>query len=403
MDVTSLHVACCMIKYIDEVEITNKKVLVRADFDVTLNPNYTIADDARITHNIPTLQYLLKNNNKLICVAKLGRPKMKDPAFSLKVVVEKLKEYFPEYTITLIDDFVTTDKSRFENQKNNEIFVLENIRFYPEEKKNDLEFAKKLASLADVYVNDAFAMSHRVEASIVGITSYLPSYGGLLLKKEVATIIKAIKEPQKPFIAIIGGSKIDTKINIIGKLMEVSSSILIGGGLANTFLCAQGIDIGKSYCEYEKVAKARQLIHLAGQRNTTIVLPTDVVIGDKENSKDRGEVVQINNIPTDASILDIGPDSQAKYGSIIATAKTIVWNGPVGFFENPAFRMGTDFIYYAIAHNTDAISIVGGGDTLSAISKKEYLDKITHISTGGGAMLELIEKGTLPGLDALDK
>jgi len=385
-----------MIKYIDEVEITNKRVLVRADFDVTLNPNYTIADDARIIHNIPTLRYLLKNNNKLICVAKLGRPKMKDPAFSLKVVVEKLKEYLPEYTITLIDDFITADKSIFANQKSNEIFVLENIRFYPEEKKNDPEFAKKLASLADIYVNDAFAMSHRVEASVVGVTSYLPSYGGLLLKKEVATIMKAVREPQKPFVAIIGGSKIGTKINIIGKLMEVSNSILIGGGLANTFLCAQGIDIGKSYCEYEKVAKARQLIHLAGQRNATIVLPTDVVL-------DGGEVVRIDKIPVGATILDIGPDTQAKFGSIIASAKTIVWNGPVGYFENPAFRRGTDFIYYAIAHNTGAISIVGGGDTLSAISKKEYLDKITHISTGGGAMLELIEKGTLPGLQALDK
>jgi len=385
-----------MIKYIDEVETTNKRVLVRADFDVTLNPNYTIADDARIIHNIPTLRYLLKNNNKLICVAKLGRPKMKDPAFSLKVVVEKLKEYLPEYTITLIDDFITADKSIFANQKSNEIFVLENIRFYPEEKKNDPEFAKKLASLADIYVNDAFAMSHRVEASVVGVTSYLPSYGGLLLKKEVATIMKAVREPQKPFVAIIGGSKIDTKINIIGKLMEVSNSILIGGGLANTFLCAQGIDIGKSYCEYEKVAKARQLIHLAGQRNATIVLPTDVVL-------DGGEVVRIDKIPVGATILDIGPDTQAKFGSIIASAKTIVWNGPVGYFENPAFRRGTDFIYYAIAHNTGAISIVGGGDTLSAISKKEYLDKITHISTGGGAMLELIEKGTLPGLQALDK
>lgn len=385
-----------MIKYIDEVEITNKRVLVRADFDVTLNPNYTIADDARIIHNIPTLRYLLKNNNKLICVAKLGRPKMKDPAFSLKVVVEKLKEYLPEYTITLIDDFITADKSIFANQKSNEIFVLENIRFYPEEKKNDPEFAKKLASLADIYVNDAFAMSHRVEASVVGVTSYLPSYGGLLLKKEVATIMKAVREPQKPFVAIIGGSKIGTKINIIGKLMEVSNSILIGGGLANTFLCAQGIDIGKSYCEYEKVAKARQLIHLASQRSTTIVLPTDVVL-------DGGEVVRIDKIPVGATILDIGPDTQAKFGSIIASAKIIVWNGPVGYFENPAFRRGTDFIYYAIAHNTGAISIVGGGDTLSAISKKEYLDKITHISTGGGAMLELIEKGTLPGLQALDK
>lgn len=392
-----------MIKYIDEIEIVNKRVLVRADFDVTLNPNYTIADDARIIHNIPTLQYLLKNNNTLICVAKLGRPKMKDPAFSLKVVVEKLKEYLPEYTITLIDDFTTADKSIFDNQKRNEIFVLENIRFHPEEKKNDSEFAKKLASLAEIYVNDAFAMSHRVEASIVGVTSHLPSYGGLLLKKEVATIIKAVREPQKPFVAIVGGSKIDTKINIIGKLMEVADSILIGGGLANTFLCAQGREIGKSYCEYEKVAKARQLLLLASQKNTIVVLPTDVVIGDKENSKDGGEVVQIDKIPAGASILDIGPDTQAKFGSIIATAKTIVWNGPVGYFENPTFRRGTDFVYYAIAHNTSAVSIVGGGDTLSAISKKEYLDTITHISTGGGAMLELIEKGTLPGLEALDK
>lgn len=391
------------ITYIDETDISDKRVLLRADFDVTLNPNYTIADDARIKKNIPTLQYLLKKNNKLICVAKLGRPKTRDSAFSLKIVVEKLKEYLPEYKITLVDDFITQDKALFQNQQNNEILVLENIRFYPEEKKNDMEFAQKLASLADVYVNDAFAMSHRVEASIVGITSLLPSYGGLLLKAEVATIMKVIREPQKPVVAIIGGSKIDTKINIIGKLMEVADYVLIGGGLANTFLCAKGIDIGKSYCEYEKVAKARQLLFLASQKHTAVILPSDVVIGDKDNSKEGGEVVQVDKIPPGSTILDIGPDSQAKYGSIIATAKTIVWNGPVGYFENPAFRRGTDFIYYAIAHNQDAISVVGGGDTLSAISKKEYLDQITHISTGGGAMLELIEKGTLPGLEALNK
>ena len=391
------------ITYIDETNISNKHVLVRADFDVSLNPNYTIADDVRIKQNIPTLRYLLQNGNKLICVAKLGRPKMKEPALSLRVVVEKLKEYLPEYTITLIGDFLTADKHIFENQKNNEILVLENIRFYPEEKKNDPEFAKKLAALADVYVNDAFAMSHRVEASIVGITSLLPSYGGLLLKKEVSTIMKAVREPQKPFVAIIGGSKIDTKISIIGKLMEIADYVLIGGGLANTFLCAEGIDIGKSYCEHEKVAKARQLLFSATQKKTEVILPTDAVIGDKENSKEGGEVVLISKIPPGAAMLDIGPDTQATFGSIIATAKTIVWNGPVGCFENPEFRRGTDFIYYAIAHNQNAVSIVGGGDTLSAISKKEYLDQITHISTGGGAMLELIEKGTLPGLTALEK
>lgn len=392
-----------MIKYVDEVEITNKKVMLRVDVNVSLNTNNTIADDARIQQILPTIRYLLKNNNKIIVVSYLGRPKTRDSKFSLSVVVKRLREYLPENTITLVNDFLTEDKNTFLKQLTDEILVLENIRFYPEEKTNNLEFAKKLAGIVDVFVNDAFGQSHRTETSIVGVPQFLPSYGGLLLKKEVTMITKAVKEPQKPFVAIVGGSKIDTKINIIGKLMEVADSILIGGGLANTFLCAQGIEIGKSYCEYEKVAKARQLIHLAGKRNTTIVLPTDVVIGDKENSKDGGEVVQIDKIPPGATILDIGPDTQAKYGSIIATAKTIVWNGPVGYFENPAFRRGTDFIYYAIAHNTDAISIVGGGDTLSAISKKEYLDKITHISTGGGAMLELIEKGTLPGLEALDK
>ncbi len=385
-----------MIKYIDEVEITNKRVMLRVDVNVSLCANNTIADDARIQQILPTIRYLLKNNNKIILVSYLGRPKTRDSKFSLSVVVKRLGEYLPENTITLVNDFLTENKDTFLKQSTKEILVLENIRFYPEEKTDNLEFAKKLADIAEVFVNDAFGQSHRIQASIVGVPKFLPSYGGLLLKKEVSMITKAVREPQKPFVAIVGGSKIDTKINIIGKLMEVADSILIGGGLANTFLCAQGIDIGKSYCEYEKVAKARQLIHLASQRNTTIVLPTDVVL-------DGGEVVQIDKIPAEASILDIGPDTQAKFGSIIATAKTIVWNGPVGYFENPAFRRGTDFIYYAIAHNTDAISIVGGGDTLSAISKKEYLDTITHISTGGGAMLELIEKGTLPGLEALDK
>ncbi len=392
-----------MIKYIDEVEIINKTVMLRVDVNVSLNANNTIANDARIQQILPTIHYLLKNDNKIILVSYLGRPKTRDPKFSLNVVVERLQKYFPENTITLVNDFLTENKDTFLKQSTNDILVLENIRFYPEEETDNLEFAKKLANIAEVFVNDAFGQSHRIQASIVGVPHFLPSYGGLLLKKEVTMINKVVNEPQKPFIAIIGGSKIDTKINIIGKLMEIADSILIGGGLANTFLCAQGIDIGKSYCEYEKVAKARQLIHLAREKNTTIVLPTDVVIGDKENSKDGGEVVQIDKIPSGATILDIGPDSQAKYGSIITTARTIIWNGPVGYFENPAFRRGTDFIYYAIAHNTSAVSIVGGGDTLSAISKKEYLDQITHISTGGGAMLELIEKGTLPGLDALDK
>lgn len=391
------------VQFIDEVDIKNKRVLLRADFDVSLNPDFTIADDARIKQNMPTIEFLLKNNNSLICVAKLDRPKGRDKKLSLLIVVKRLRQLLPKNKIRLIDDFLTTQPDIFNKQKPDEIFVLENIRFYHEEKKNDVNFAKKLASLADVYVNDAFAVSHRPEASIVGVTKFIPSYGGLLLKKEVTMIAKTIKKPKKPVVAIIGGAKIETKIAMIEKLTEIADYVLIGGGLANTFLCAHGYEIGKSFCEYDKVVQARHLLFLAAQKKTAIILPSDVVIGEPENSNNGDHIRKINDIPKGANILDIGPETQAKYGSIIATAKTIIWNGPVGYIENSAFRRGTDFIFYAVAQNQSAISIVGGGDTLSAISKKEYLDKIAHISTGGGAMLEFIEKGTLPGIEALKK
>ncbi|OGK16700.1 phosphoglycerate kinase [Candidatus Roizmanbacteria bacterium RIFCSPHIGHO2_01_FULL_39_12c] len=391
------------ITYLDEIDVKNKRVLLRADFDVSLNPNYSIADDARIRNNLPTINYLLKKKNKLICVAKLDRPKGRDPKLSLKVVIARLHQYIPGYKIKLVKDFLTEDEKTFANQDAKEILVLENIRFYPEEKQNNPVFAKKLSRLADVYVNDAFAMCHRSEASVTGVSKYLPAYGGLLLKKEIETIARAIKKPKKPFVAIVGGAKIETKINLISKLTEIADYVLVGGGLANTFLCAHGYEIGKSYCEYEKVAKARRLLFLAAQTKTAIILPLDVVIGDPDNSENGGKVVKVSQIPKGAVALDIGPETKAKFGSIIAKAKTIIWNGPIGYFENTAFRRGTDFTYYAIAENRDAVSIVGGGDTLSAISKEEYLDKITHISTGGGAMLEFIEKGTLPGIEALKK
>ena len=390
------------VHYIDEETISGKRILLRADFDVSLNPNFTIADDARIRNNLPTIKFLLRNHNRIICVAKLDRPKERNPQLSLMVVVKRLQEYLPAVKITLVNDFLT-EKTPFQNQTENEIVVLENIRFYPEEKQNNEEFAKKLAALADVYVDDAFAMAHRPEASVVGVPHLIPSYGGLLLKKEIMMISKAIEKPKKPFVAIIGGAKIDTKINLVGKLTEIADYVLIGGGLANTFLCAHGYEIGKSYCEYEKVAKARQLLFLAAQKHTAVILPSDVVIGDPQNPNDAGQIKKIDNIPPGAQILDIGPETQAKFGAIISKAKTIVWNGPVGYIENPSFKRGTDFIYYSITHNPEAVSVVGGGDTLSAISKEEYLNKITHISTGGGAMLEFIEKGTLPGIEALKR
>lgn len=389
--------------YIDEVEIKNKRVMLRVDVNVSLDAHNKIADDARIQQILPTIKYLLENKNKIILVSYLGKPKTRDLKYSLRIVVKSLQEYLPDNKISLVDDFLNSDKNVFDNQISNEILMLENIRFYPEEKQNDLEFAKKLAALADVYVNDAFGQSHRVQASIVGVPKFIPSYGGLLMKKEITMISKAIKNPKKPFVTIIGGAKISTKIDLISKLTEMADYLLIGGGLANTFLCAQGLEIGKSFCEYEEVEKARRLLFLAAQKNTAIIFPSDAIIGEMNNNVNGGEIKKIDEIPQGAMILDIGPETQAKYGSIIAKAKTIVWNGPVGYFENPAFRRGTDFIYYSIAQNSQAISIVGGGDTLSAISKKEYLDKITHISTGGGAMLEFIENGTLPGIEALKR
>ncbi len=390
------------IKFIDQVPIVNKKVLLRVDFNVTLNPDHSLADDFRIRQSLPTIKYLLQNKNKIILVSHLDRPKKRDPKYSLKPVVKDFQKYFPSYKIILTEN-LNPKKEPFVSQKQNEIIFLENIRFWPEEQKNDPSFAKKLAGLADVFVNDAFGVSHRANASVVGVPKYLPSYGGLLLKKEIETISKAIENPKHPFVAIIGGAKISTKIALIDKLLEISDYLLIGGGLANTFLCAQGINIGNSFCEYEKVSMARKLLFKAAQRKVAIVLPEDVIVGDPENEENGGKVLKVEQIHDgeDGAILDIGPETQAKFAAIIAKSKTIIWNGPVGYIENPAFRRGTDFIYYCITQNPEAISIVGGGDTLAAISKKEYLDKITHISTGGGAMLEFIEKGTLPGIEAL--
>lgn len=393
------------ITYIDEVEIKNKRVLLRVDYNVSLNEDRSkIANDARITQSLPTIEYLLKHNNRLILVSHLDRPKKRDPKYSLKIVLNRLKRYLPEYKIKLVDDFLTEDKNTFLNQKNDEILILENIRFYSEEKDDDQNFSKKMAELADIYVNDAFAVSHRASASVVGVPSYISSYGGLLLKSEIEMIGTVIGKPKKPFIVIIGGAKISTKMTLINKLVRIADFVLIGGRLANVFFCAQRSPIGKSYCEYEMVQKVRQLIHISNQKHTKIIIPTDVVIGNPNDTVRGGIVKRVGDeIPLNMSILDIGPETQAKFGSLIAKAKTIIWNGPVGLFENPNYRQGTDFIYYSIAHNSEAISIVGGGNTLDAISKKEYLDNITHISTGGGAMLEFIENGTLPGIEALKK
>lgn len=388
---------------IEDAKIEHKKVLIRVDYNIALEDG-VVANDTRITQSLPTLQQLLKHKNKLILMAHLGRPEGRDPKFSLGVVAKDLQKYLPEYNIVLINDFQSQEgKKQLDSQTEKDVMLLENLRYYPGEKANDPKFTKELASLGEIFVNDAFGVSHRKSATVIGLPHYLPSYAGLLLAREVTMIAKVIKNPKKPMVAIIGGAKISTKLPILGKLLELADDLILGGGLANTFFCAEGFNIGKSYCELEEVDNAKQLLFMAAQKNTAVVLPLDVVVGNSKNTKHAGKVYKVNEIPAGGEALDIGPETKAKFGAIIAKAKTIVWNGPMGLFENPVYRQGTDFIYHAIAQNSHAVSIVGGGDTLNAIQHKHHLDKITHISTGGGAMLEFIENGTLPGLEALKK
>ncbi len=384
------------INFIDEVEIKNKTIILRVDFNVSLNSDFSIANDERIRQSLSTINYLLKKNNHIVLISHLGRPKGFDKNYSLKVVVNRLKQYLPKIKIQLF--------MNLEELKNAsvEIKVLENIRFFPEEKNYSTLFAKKLASLGDIYVNDAFGVCHRADTSVIGIPQFIPSYGGLLLKKEIAILDRVLKNPKRPLTAIIGGAKISTKISLIEKLAKLTDNLIIGGGLANTFLSAQGVNIGNSLCEYEATEIARKFLAKSRFKKPNLILPKDVLVSENKNSS-QSKTVKIKGIRSKQMIFDLGPETLAEIGQIIAQSKTLIWNGPVGYFENPVFRNGTDFIYYSITQNSDLISIVGGGDTLAAISKKEYLEKITHISTGGGAMLEYIEKGALPGIEALKR
>jgi len=391
-----------MIKYIDEVEITNKKVLVRVDYNISFKKDGSINDDTRIKNSLPTLQLLLKGNNKIILMSHLGKPKGRDMAFSMKPVAERLQTYFPDYEVKLIDDFlVGPPLATASVAKVKTILILENTRFYEGEKNNDPVFSKQLASLADIYVDDAFGSVHRAHASTVGVTACIPSYGGLLLKQEVVMIKKAIEAPARPVVAVIAGAKVSSKIGLIEKLMTVADSVLIGGAMTNNFLKAKGIEIGKGLVELDFVPEAKRLLESAAAHNKHIILPVDRRIGARTDEVSDPIIKKVEDIGLDDETLDIGPATEKLFSDIISQAKTIIWNGPVGYFENPQFAKGSVAIYNAIISNTSAVSVLGGGDTLSVIKKLPNKDKITHISTGGGAMLELIEKGTLPGLEAI--
>lgn len=390
-----------MIVYIDKAHIRHKRVLLRVDFNVSMKGN-KITDDQRIRAALPTINKLLKEDNKLIIVSHLGRPNGWDDNLLMRPIAHRLHTFLPHTKLTIIDDFTSNGaKKHFEEQKTGEILFLENIRFFKGEEENDPVFAKELASLADVYVNDAFGVSHRKCASITEVPKYLPHYGGLLMEREVETIGHALRHPRHPFTAIIGGAKISTKLTLLYKLTEISDFLLLGGGLANTLLFALGYPVGKSLCEKEMSDDVKKIVRHATLKHTKILLPRDVVVGKKDDRKGGGVVKKISEVNSTDVILDIGPEAQADYAKAILASKTLIWNGPVGYVENPEYARGTDFLYYTISQNKKMLSIVGGGDTLAAIDKKEYLDTISHISTGGGAMLEYIENGTLPGIEAL--
>lgn len=394
-------------KTVKDLNVEDKKVLVRVDFNVPLskNVNHTISDDTRIKAALPTIDYLLENNAKVILMSHLGRPKGEaNPEFSLKPVAEWLENHYGEKFHFLPSDVVVDEKVKEEVEKleNGNLALLENTRYVKGETKNDPEFAKELSSLADLFVNDAFGTSHRAHASNVGVASNLESAVGFLIQKEIEIMGKALENPEKPFVSILGGAKVSDKIGVIENLISKVDYILIGGGMAYTFLKAQGKEIGKSLLEEDKMDLSLELIKKAEANNVKILLPKDVVIADEIKEDAETEIVDIDNIPTDKEALDIGPKTAKEYADIIKKAKTVVWNGPMGVFEVKVFANGTNEVAKALA-DSSATTIVGGGDSALAIEEAGYKDKITHVSTGGGASLEFLEGKTLPGIDCIDE
>jgi 3-phosphoglycerate kinase len=388
-------------KTIRDIEIKNKKVIIRVDFNVPLDDRQNITDDRRIQASLPTIQYALKQGAaKVILMSHLGRPKGTgfEAEFSLKPAAVRLKELLKEDILMLEDCVGAPIKEKVAKAKER-VILLENLRFHKEEEKNDPAFAKELASLADVYVNDAFGTAHRAHASTAGITKYLPSVAGLLIETELKFLGEGIANPRRPFAVILGGAKVSDKILLIKNLLNKANAILIGGGMAYTFLKAQGKKIGNSKLEADKVDIARDLLAEAKTKGVEIALTTDFVIVPKFDSNDAKIV---DEIPDGFESLDIGPKTRQQFKNILGKAKTVVWNGPLGVFERDAFVAGTREIAEYLAALKDTTVIIGGGDSAAAVAKFKLEDKMTHISTGGGASLEFLEGKELPGIAALN-
>jgi phosphoglycerate kinase len=384
-------------KTIKDMEFNGKKALVRVDFNVPLNDG-VITDDTRIVAALPTIQYLLEHKAAVILCSHLGRPKTAaDLQYSLKPVADHLNDLV-DANVSFAEDCIgpVAEKAVADLQAG-DILVLENTRFHPEETKNDEAMSKALASLADVFVNDAFGSAHRAHSSTVGVADYLPACAGFLLEKEIEYLDRAIEDPKRPFVAILGGAKVSDKIGVIKNLLKKADTILIGGGMANTFLKAKGFTMGDSLVEEDAVSLAEELMEEGGGK---LVLPVDLVLADAFDNDAKKKTIDAGDIPSGWRCLDIGPKTVAEFSDLISDAGTVVWNGPMGVFEMSNFAKGTFDVAQAVA-DSNAISIIGGGDSASAINQSGLADKISHISTGGGASLEMLEGIVLPGLAAL--
>lgn len=392
-------------KALKDLDVKGKRVLVRVDFNVPMSKEEAgkITDDVRIRAALPTINYLLENNAKLILMSHLGRPKGEaNPKFSLEPVAKRLGELLNKKVKFIASDLVVDEKVKEEVMalEEGQVALLQNTRYRKEEEKNEEAFAKELASLGEVYVNDAFGTSHRAHASNVGVSKELPSALGFLVEKEVSIMGKALENPERPFVAILGGAKVSDKIGVIENLLNKVDTILIGGAMAYTFLKAQGKEIGKSLLEEDKLDLAKELLKKAEDKNVKLVLPIDSVLSAAFDNTENLEIHSSDDMPKDMMGLDIGPKTAELFSDIIKAAKTVVWNGPMGVFETEAFSKGTFEVAKALSE-VKGISIVGGGDSALAVERAGYNDKVSHVSTGGGASLEFLEGKDLPGISAI--
>lgn len=388
-------------KTVRDIDVSGKRVLVRVDFNVPLDSAGNVTDDTRIKAALPTVKYLIGERAKVVLMSHLGRPKGKvDERYRMGPVADRLAQLLGAPVRKMDDCIGEQVRQAADSLGEGDVMLLENVRFYPGEEKNEPDFARQLAALGDILVNDAFGTAHRAHASNKGVAEFIPAVAGFLMEREISMLSRVLSEPAKPFAAIIGGAKVSDKIGVIDNLLQKVNALLIGGGMANTFLKAGGLETGKSLLEEDKVDLAKQLMRRAEELGVTMLLPVDVVVAPEASPDVESKVVSVREIPGDAMALDIGPQTVENFGARIKDAATVVWNGPMGVFEMEPFAGGTVAVARALA-DSNAVTVIGGGDSAAAVEKAGVADKITHISTGGGASLKFLEGKELPGVAAL--